>query len=156
MIGQRWAPPALSRIAAVVILAALPLACVAPTPTPQPEQNPFLGVWANPDNDRITFRPDTVVQTQQDGQSTALDSNACAGVFHFGYGKRTREAIADLIPAQPDLRERLSHLLAAPSYPVAELACDQGDQTYVLLDDRELVAIYRDGTIAALERFSRI
>jgi hypothetical protein len=42
-----------------------------------------------------------------------------------------------------------------PEYPVAELRCDQGDNTYVLLDDRGLVAIYRDQGIAGIEQLSR-
>jgi hypothetical protein len=46
-------------------------------------------------------------------------------------------------------------MLAQPSYRVAVLDCDQGDQTYVLIDDRQLVAIYRDGDIGAVERLAR-
>jgi hypothetical protein len=156
MIGSRPASPAPVRILATAMLAVLPLACVALETGRPVEQNPFLGAWATQDDNRITFRPETVVQSQPDGQTTALDSAACAGVFRFGYGSRSREALADLIPSQPELRERLSHLLLAPNYKVAQLACDQGDQTYVLLDDHQLLAIYRDGAIAAIERFSRI
>jgi hypothetical protein len=156
MIGSRLAPFSLVRILATAVLAVLPLACVALETGRPVEQNPFLGAWATQDDNRITFRPETVVQSQPDGQTTSLDSAACAGVFRFVYGSRSREALADLIPSQPELRERLSHLLVAPNYKVAQLACDQGDQTYVLLDDHQLLAIYRDGAIAAIERFSRI
>jgi hypothetical protein len=46
-------------------------------------------------------------------------------------------------------------MLVEPSYPVAMLVCDRGDQTYVLLNDGELVAIYRDGDIGAIERLAR-
>ncbi|MBV8090766.1 MAG: hypothetical protein JO139_14575 [Alphaproteobacteria bacterium] len=46
-------------------------------------------------------------------------------------------------------------MLVEPSYPVAMLDCDRGDQTYVLLNDGELVAIYRDGDIGAIERLAR-
>jgi hypothetical protein len=46
-------------------------------------------------------------------------------------------------------------LLVAPTYPVASLRCDRGDHTYVLLNDRELVAIYRDGDIGVVERLAR-
>jgi hypothetical protein len=45
--------------------------------------------------------------------------------------------------------------LVAPSYPVAVLRCDQGDHTYVMLNDHELVAIYRDGDIGVVERLAR-
>ena len=38
---------------------------------------------------------------------------------------------------------------------MAELDCDRGDQTYVLLNDRQLVAIYRDGDIGAIEQMAR-
>jgi hypothetical protein len=143
------------RLAALVLLSILPAACVAPKPPPPPP-NPFLGDWATEDNDRITFRGDTVLQDQKDGPPTALGPNTCAGVFRFAYGSKSRDALVGLVPDQPEVRQRLAGLLAAPSYEVAELACDRGDQTYVLLGDRRLVAIYRDGTIAALERFSRI
>jgi hypothetical protein len=46
-------------------------------------------------------------------------------------------------------------LLVEPTYPVASLDCDRGDQTYVLLSDRQLVAIYRDGDIGAIDRLAR-
>ena len=43
-----------------------------------------------------------------------------------------------------------------PDYAVAELACGEGNSTYVLLDDRDLVAIYRDRDVAGIERLSRL
>ena len=106
-------------------------------------------------NDSVIIREDTVVQTQPDGQTTALDAAACRGVFRFGYETKSRQALTDLIARQPDLRRRLSEMLVEPSYPVAKLNCDRGDQTYVLLNDRQLVAIYRDGDVGAIERFAR-
>jgi hypothetical protein len=145
----------LRRLAALLLLSAGSAACVAPKP-PAPPPNPFLGDWATQDNDRITFRTDTVVQDQKEGPPTALGPGTCAGVFHFAYDSKSRDALVALVPDQPEMRQRLSALLAAPSYEVAELACDRGDQTYVLIGDGRLVAIYRDGTIAAIERFSRI
>jgi len=136
----------------VLILAAMPLACVAPEP---PVQNPFLGTWSTADNDSVTIRQDTVVQTQPDGRNTALDKDTCRGVFRFSYDTKSRQALTDLIGRQPDLRKKLSDLLVEPSYPVASLNCDRGDQTYVLLNDRQLVAIYRDGDIGAIDRLAR-
>lgn len=137
----------------MLVLAALPLACAAPEAEPPP--NPFIGAWATADNDTITIRRDTIVQNQPDGTSTALDRNTCGGRFRYSYGTKTRQALVDLVPRQPELRRKLSELLAAPSYPVTELDCDRGDQTYVLLNDRQLVAIYRDGDIGAVDRLAR-
>lgn len=129
------------------------LACAAPEPVPA--RNPFVGAWTTGENDSITIQQDTIVQTQADGHSTALDKNTCRGLFRFGYGTQSRQALTDLIPRQPDLRKKLSDLLVEPSYPVARLDCDRGDQTYVLLNDRQLVAIYRDGDIGAIDRLVR-
>jgi hypothetical protein len=138
---------------ATFVLAAIPLACALPQ-SPQTE-NRFVGTWVTADNASITIRPDTIVQHQPDGESTALDKNACRGIFHFSYGTKSRQALTALVPRQPELRQRLSDLLVEPSYPVAELDCDRGDQTYVLLNDRQLVAIYRDGDIGAIDRLAR-
>jgi hypothetical protein len=140
------------RVVAALILAAMPLACLAPEPS---IQNPFLGTWATADNDSVTIRQDTIVQTQPDGRSTALDKDTCRGVFRFSYETKSRQALTDLIGRQPDLRKKLSDLLVDPSYPVASLNCDRGDQTYVLLNDRQLVAVYRDGDIGAIDRLAR-
>jgi hypothetical protein len=136
-----------------LVFAALPLAC-APLQPPQVE-NPFIGTWVTAENASITIRPDTIVQHQPDGQNTVLDQSACRGVFRFTYGTKTRQALTGLVPRQPELRQRLSDLFVEPSYPVAELDCDRGDQTYVLLNDRQLVAIYRDGDIGAIDRLAR-
>jgi hypothetical protein len=141
------------RIVAAVLGAALPFACT-PAPSP-PVANPFLGDWATAENASITIRPDTIVQHQPDGQSTTLDQSACRGVFRFGYSTMNRQTLTGLVPRQPELRQRLSDLLVEPSYPVAQLDCDRGDQTYVLLNDRQLLAIYRDGDIGAIERLAR-
>jgi hypothetical protein len=139
--------------AAWILGAALPLAC---TPAPPPRVvNPFIGDWVTAENAAITIRQDTVVQYQPDGQSTALDKSACGGVFQFTYGAKSRQSLADLVSRQPDLRQQLSQLLVEPSYPVAELDCDRGDHTYVLLNDSQLLAIYRDGDIGAIERLAR-
>ena len=142
----------LGRVVAVLILAVIPLACVTPEPA---ARNPFIGTWATADNDSVMIRQDTIVQTQPDGRSTALDKDTCRGVFRFAYDTQSRQALTDLIARQPDLRKKLSELLVEPSYPVARLDCDRGDQTYVLLNNRQLVAIYRDGDIGAIDRLAR-
>ena len=89
-------------------------------------------------------------------QPTPMGAESCAGAFRFGYGRKSREALIGLAPRQPDLRGKLASLLVQPDYPVAELACGAGDSTYVLLGERDLVAIYRDRDIAGVERLSRL
>jgi hypothetical protein len=141
-----------ARFVTMLILAAVPLACATPSPSPV---NPFIGTWTTANNDSVTIRQDTVVQSESDGRTTALDAKACRGVFRFGYATKSRQALTDLIPRQPELRRKLSDLLVEASYLVAELDCDRGDQTYVLLNDRQLLAIYRDGDIGAIEHLAR-
>jgi hypothetical protein len=141
------------RVFAVVICFTPLLACtVAPGSS---VENPFVGNWATTENASITIRPDTIVQHQADGESTILDKTACRGVFRFAYSTKSRQDLTGLVPRQPELRQKLSDALVEPSYPVAELDCDRGDQTYVLLNDRQLLAIYRDGDIGAIERLAR-
>jgi hypothetical protein len=141
------------RGAAAAVVAAAPLGCA--TSSPGGAENPFAGNWATAENAMISIRPDTVVQHQPDGQSTTLDMSACRGVFRFTYGTKTRQALGELLPRQPELQRLLSDTLVEPSYPVAQLDCDRGDQTYVLLNDRQLLAIYRDGDIGAIDRLAR-
>jgi hypothetical protein len=140
------------RVFAPVIFAALPLACAVAPPR---AENPFTGNWATTENAGITIGADTVVQHQPDGESTMLGQSTCRGAFRFVYGTKTRQALTDMVSRQPDLRRRLSDLLVEQSYPIAELDCDRGDQTYVLLNDRRLLAIYRDGDIGAIDRLER-
>lgn len=141
------------RGAVLTMIAIALFACAAPPPAPS--RNPFVGTWANADNDTITIRQDTVVPDQTSGQSAPLDSRTCNGNFSFSYATWKREALAGLLPRQPNLAQNLSALLVAPTYPVAVLRCDQGDHTYVLLNDHELVAIYRDGDVGVVERLAR-
>lgn len=143
----------LERFLTVLMLGVLPLACAGPAPPAV--RNPFVGTWTTADNDSVTIRQDTVVQTQAGGQTTALGAATCRGVFRFGYQTQSRQALTDLIARQPELRQKLSEMLVESSYPVASLVCDRGDQTYVLLNDHQLVAIYRDGGIGAIERLAR-
>ena len=140
------------RVFAMAIFAASPLSC---TPAPRQTENPFIGNWASAENAGITISADTVVQHQPDGESKTLDKSACRGVFRFIYAMKSREALTSMVPRQPELHQRLSDLLVEPSYPVAELDCDRGDQTYVLLNNRQLLAIYRDGDIGAIDRLAR-
>ena len=134
------------------LLATMLTACAVPPPPPP---NPFVGSWATSNNDIVTIRQDTVVESQPNGVSTPLDNATCNGAFSFGYGVRERTALTGLLPRQPNLENNLARLLQSPTYPVAVLRCDKGDHTYVLLNDRELLAIYRDGDIGVIERLAR-
>ena len=138
------------RLAALGLAAMLPAACVVPEAT-----DPFAGGWTNGESQRIAFRDNTIVQQPANGPPTAMSSQTCSGQFRFSYGRKSREALLALTPQQPDLRDRLARLLVQPNYPVAELGCGEGDTTYVLLGDRDLVAIYRDAGVAGIERLSR-
>jgi hypothetical protein len=140
------------RYIALILLAALTAACAMPAPGPQ---SPFAGAWSGAERHRISFRDSTVVQQPADGPPTALGSETCAGQFRFGYARRGRDALIALAPEQPDLRSRLTLLLVRPDYPVAELGCGDGGTTYVLLDDRNLIAIHRDADVAGIEQLSR-
>ena len=132
------------------------LSALAACAAPQPQvQNLFIGSWVTAENDAITIRADTVVVNQPNGQRAALDSSVCNGVFSFTYATWNSQTLAALLPRQPGLGKSLSDLLVAPTYPVAQLRCGHGDQTYILLSDSQLVAIYRDGDIGAIERLAR-
>src|SRR5260370_34636256 len=133
----------LPRLAVSALLAALAAGCAAPPPV-----NPFAGAWATADRQQIAFRDDTIMVNPPDARPTAMGAESCAGAFRFGYGRQIREALIGLAPHQPDLRGKLASLLVQPDYPVAELACGEGNSTYVLLDERDLVAIYRDRDVA--------
>ncbi len=140
-------------LSAVITFSALVLACTL-SPSSRVE-DPFIGNWVTAENASITIRPDTIIQHQPDGESTTLDQTACHGMFRFDHGTKSRQDLTGLVPRQPDLRQKISDILVEQSYPVAELNCDRGDQIYVLLDDRQLLAIYRDGDIGAIERLAR-
>ena len=135
---------------ALILLATLPAACVTPEP-----QSPFAGAWNGAERHQISFRDNTVVQQPAGGPSTALSPETCSGRFRFAYARRSRQELIALAPAQPDLRSRLTLLLVRPDYPVAELGCGEGGTTYVLVDDRNLIAIHRDADVAGIEQLSR-
>jgi hypothetical protein len=142
----------LPRLLVLAVAAALPMGCVAP----QPPANPFAGAWMTAEHQQIAFRDNTVILSPPDAQPTAMGAESCGGAFRFGYGRKSREALIGLAPHQPDLRGKLASLLVMPDYPVAEVDCGEGASTYVLLDERDLVAIHRDRDIAGIERLSRL
>jgi len=140
-----------SRAAVFAIAALLPAACA----TPEGPEGPFGGAWSTAERHQIVFRENTVVQQPAGGTPTALSAATCDGKYRFGYARRSRDALLALAPRQPDLRNRLAQMLPRPDYPVAELGCGEGGTTYVLLDDRNLVAIHRDADVAGVEQLSR-
>ncbi len=142
----------LPRLIVLVLAAVLPAACAAP----EPPANPFAGAWATAERQQIAFRDTTIMVNPPDAAPTAMGAETCAGAFRFSYGRKSRDALLGLTPRQPDLRKKLAGLLVQADYPVAELGCGAGDSTYVLLGERDLVAIYRDRDIAAVERLSRL
>ena len=151
--GAHMSQQARLRIAAV-LAALLPAACVAPAPPPPPA-NPFVGAWNTPERHQIAFRDDTVVMAPPGSRPTPLGASVCDGRFRFGYNRKSREALLALTPQQPELRRRLAAQLPGPEYRVAELTCGDGGTTYVLLGERDLLAIHHDRDIAAFERLSR-
>jgi hypothetical protein len=134
------------------LFAAEVLACAAPQP---PTANPFTGTWTNADNDSVTIRQDTVVEQTPNGPNMPLNDKTCNGIFSFRYTVWNRDTLIGLVSRQPNLGEDLSRSLTNPTYPVAVLHCDHGDHTYVMLNSGELLAIYRDGDIGAVEHLAR-
>jgi hypothetical protein len=137
----------------VAAIAALVSACAVVAPPPA---NPFAGAWTSRERSQIAFREDTVVVSPPGETPTTLGADSCAGRFRFGYSRKSREALIALAPHQPDLRRQLGGILGRPDYQVAELSCGEGGTIYVMLDERDLVAIHRDADIAGIERLSRL
>ena len=142
------------RLAAPITMAGFLSACALfPWSTPA---NPLIGSWANTDNDRVTFNPDTVTVTPNNGKPMAMGPADCNGIFKISYGRMATAPFATLFPKQPDLEDKLKGLLTQPEYPVADVTCDKGGTTYLMIGDRELVAIYRDAGLGGLERLNRL
>jgi hypothetical protein len=142
----------LRRLLAVALIAVLPTACAIVAPPPA---NPFVGPWSTAERKQIAFRPETVVFNPPGQQPTPLTAETCSGKFRFSYSRQNRDALLALVGRQADLRRRLEGILVQPEYPVAEMTCGEGGTTYVMLGDRELIAIHRDLDIAGIERWSR-
>jgi hypothetical protein len=145
--GSGW------RCLVVAALALLPAACADFGFAPH--ENEILGVWTTRDNAKVSFREDTVVLTSPTGAPTPITAADCNGGFFFRYGKMTSQSLTGIAAAQPDVNQKLTTMLVAPVYPVAELGCDHGTSTYVMLDDHDLVAIYRDRDVVGLDRMTR-
>jgi hypothetical protein len=142
----------LRRLLAAALVSALPAAC---TIAPPPPANPFDGAWSTAERHQIAFRDDTVVMNPPGQKPTPLAAETCDGKFRFSYNRQNREALLTLVGRQADLRRRLAEMLVKADYPVAEVSCGDGGTTYVMLGEKELVAIHRTVDIAGIERWSR-
>ena len=138
----------------VALAALLPAACAADSAGRS--ANPFAGTWRTEDRETIAFTDDTIVLSPPGAAPTPMTAAECNGAFRYRRGRMTRESLTGLVAAQPDLHQRLIDLLQQPAYPVVEIGCDHGTSTYVMVDDRHLVAIYRDRDVLGLDRLSRL
>jgi hypothetical protein len=137
-----------------VLAGLLPTACAFFSP--QPPASPLIGNWTTPDNNRVTFRPDAVVVTPDKGQPTTMSAGECNGVYKLVYGRMETAPLQQAFAAQADLKAKLKQMLDKPEYPVADVTCDQGGTTYLLLDDRQVLAIYRDAGVGGVEHLTRL
>jgi hypothetical protein len=140
-------------VLALALAATLPAACAGIEPLSS--ANPFAGAWTNAERRQIAFRDNTVILNPPDQPPTPLSAATCGGQFRFAYSRRSRDALVALTPRQADLQRRLAAQLVQPEYQVAELSCGDGGTTYVLLSERDLLAIHRDQDIAGLQRLTR-
>ena len=139
---------------AVALLALLPTGCaIFEGPAPP---NPLIGSWTTAERDKVTFQPDAVVVTPDKGKPTTMGAAECNGVYKLAYGRMATTPLKQLFSSQADLTAQLKQLLVQPEYPVAEITCDRGGTTYLMLDDRQLLAIYRDGAVGGIERMTRL
>jgi hypothetical protein len=118
--------------------------------------SPLFGNWADPDHNEVTFRADAVVVTPDKGQPTTMGPGECNGVYKLQYGRMMTAALKQSFPSQPDLQTKLKQLLTQPDYPVADVTCDQGGTTYLMLDNSQVLAVYRDAGVGGTESLSRL
>jgi hypothetical protein len=145
-ISSRW-------LGAAALLALLPTGCAFFEGAPD---NPLLGTWSNADNDRVTFKADGVVIAPSKGAAAAMGPGDCSGVYKLAYGRMATAPFNTLFPSQPDLEDKLKQALVKPEYPVADVTCGQGGTTYMMIGDREVLAIYRDAGIGGVEHLTRM
>jgi hypothetical protein len=137
----------------LAILAPLLLTCCVPG---APATSPLVGNWATQDHNQVTLRDDAVVITPDKGKSETLGPRDCNGVYKLQYGRMITASLQQSFPTQPDLQSKLKQLLTSPEYPVADVTCDRGGTTYLMLDDRRMIAVYRDSGVGGLETYSRL
>jgi hypothetical protein len=122
----------------------------------QPPPNPLIGSWATADRNRVTFSDNAVVVTPADSRPTTMGPADCNGVYKLQYGRMMTAALQQSFLSQPDLQSKLKQLLTRPDYPVADVTCDRGGTTYLMLDERQMIAVYRDAGVGGLETYSRL
>lgn len=141
----------------LVVLGALLCASCAYLPFgAQPPASPLIGNWSDADSNRVTFRPDAVVVTPDKGQATTMSAVSCNGTYKLLYGRMDSAALQRSFPSQPDLQRKLKQLLVKPEYPVADVTCDAGGTTYLMLDPNRVLAVYRDAGVGGTETLSRL
>lgn len=139
---------------AVALLALAPTGCgILEGPEPP---NPLIGTWTTAESDKVAFQPNAVVIIPNKGKPTTMGTSECNGVYKLAYGRMPTAPLKQMFPTQADLSAQLKQLLVRPDYPVAEMTCDRGGTTYLMLDDRQLLAIYRDGGVGGIERMTRL
>jgi hypothetical protein len=144
-----------ARIRLLVVLAALPPAGCIFFPS-EPSPSPLIGTWTTPDRNKVTFRPDAVVVAPEKGPTTTINTAECNGVYKLAYGRMQTAPLKQAFAKQADLESKLQVILVKPEYLVADVTCDRGGTTYLLLDDREMLAIYRDAGVGGIEHLTRL
>ncbi len=142
-------------VAAVVI----PLAAASCAYLPfrlEPPVSPLVGNWTTQDHNQVSLREGAVIVTPDKGQATTMGPGDCNGVYKLQYGVMDTSALERSFPSQPDFSSKLRQLLVKPEYQVADVTCDQGGTTYLLLDDRQMLAVYRDSGVGGTEAYSRL
>ena len=122
----------------------------------QTPTSPLIGNWEDPDRNKVTFTADAVVLTPDNGQATTMGPEACNGRYKLVYGRMETADLQKSFPSQPDMQSKLKQLLTKPEYPVADVTCDQGGTTYLMLDGSNVLAVYRDAGVGGTESLSRI
>jgi hypothetical protein len=136
------------------LAALLPTACAFLEPSGS--SNPLIGSWATADRNRVTFSDNAVVVTPDKGAAMTMGPGDCNGRYKFVSGRMMTASLEQSFPSQPDLQSKLKQLLVRPDYPVVDVTCDQGGTTYLMLDDRRMIAVYRDTGVGGLESYSRL
>jgi hypothetical protein len=118
--------------------------------------NPLLGSWSTTDRNRVTFSTAAVVVTPDKSAPTTVGPADCNGIYRLQYGRMMTSSLEQSFPTQPDLQAKLKQLLTRPEYPVADVTCDKGGTTYLMLDEGRMIAVYRDSGVGGIETYTRI
>jgi hypothetical protein len=122
----------------------------------QQSTSPLAGSWSDGDHNKVTFGADSVLVSPASGPATTMGPATCNGSYRLQYGRMNTAALEGSFATQPDLQRKLKQLLSNPEYPVADVTCDQGGTTYVMLDNNRMLAVYRDAGVGGTETLSRL